>query len=261
MNTAANPDQPSQSNPEPAHPEDEFGSRSRFCSRQFLVKQWKDWRWFILFVFFVLIPVKSSLADWNWVPTGSMNPTIIEGDMVFVNKAAYDLRFPLTMLRITRWAEPEIGDIVVVFSPEDGKRLVKRVAGRPGDEIEMKDNVLFINGQPLQYQPKTQAIGKDLSPVFRREAEFAEEEMSGVTHWVMYLPRLGLARSDFAKTRVPPGKLFVIGDSRDNSYDSRNFGAVDREMVVGRAGSVIVSFDKPNGWQPRWHRFFTSLYR
>src|SRR5210317_713743 len=123
--------------------------------KNYLKKQWKEWRVFIFLIIFVVIPFKSSLADWNWVPTGSMNPTILEGDLIFVNKVAYDLRFPLTMHRLAKWSDPQRGDIVVCFSPpkKDNKRtrLVKRVIALPGDTISMRNNTLFINGQPLDY--------------------------------------------------------------------------------------------------------------
>ncbi|NLH40912.1 MAG: hypothetical protein GX448_03650, partial [Planctomycetes bacterium] len=72
--------------------------------RQVGRRLWRDWRATILFVVFVVVPVKSSLADWNWVPTGSMNPTILDGDLIYVNKIAYDLRIPLTMHRLAHWA-------------------------------------------------------------------------------------------------------------------------------------------------------------
>ena len=95
--------------------------------KQFIYKTWKEWRVTIFFIIFVIIPVKSSLADWNWVPTGSMNPTILEGELVFINKTAYDLRFPLTSYRLAKWSDPERGDIVICFSPEDETRLIKRI--------------------------------------------------------------------------------------------------------------------------------------
>src|SRR5210317_1424516 len=115
--------------------------------KNYLKKQWKEWRVFIFLIIFVVIPFKSSLADWNWVPTGSMNPTILEGDLIFVNKVAYDLRFPLTQHRLARWSDPERGDIIICFSPDDGTRLVKRVIGRPGDTVETRKNTLLLNGE------------------------------------------------------------------------------------------------------------------
>src|SRR3954451_15453600 len=97
----------------------------------------------------VLFSLRSSLADWNDVPTGSMKPTILEGDRVFVNKVAYDLKVPFTTWHVAEWSNPRRGDIVVFFSPHDGERLVKRVIGLPGDTIELRNNVLVVNGQPI----------------------------------------------------------------------------------------------------------------
>ena len=81
----------------------------------------------------VLMAVRSAIADWNDVPSGSMNPTIVQGDRVFVNKLAYDLKVPFTTWHIAQWGNPKRGDIIVFFSPVDGTRLVKRVVGLPGD--------------------------------------------------------------------------------------------------------------------------------
>src|SRR5258707_5862749 len=94
----------------------------------------------------ILFSIRSSLADWNDVPTGSMKPTILEGDRVFVNKLAYDLKVPFTTWHIAQWGNPERGDVVVFFSPADGQRLVKRVVGVPGDRIELVDNQVLVNG-------------------------------------------------------------------------------------------------------------------
>lgn len=82
-----------------------------------IYRVWKEWRLTIFFIVFVVIPAKSSVADWNWVPTGSMNPTILEGDLLFVNKLAYGLRLPLTLYRLTKWSDPQRADIVICFSP------------------------------------------------------------------------------------------------------------------------------------------------
>src|SRR5512140_1756995 len=88
----------------------------------------------------VLFAIRSSLADWSDVPTGSMKPTILEGDRVYVNKLAYDLKVPFTTRHVAEWGNPQRGDIVVFFSPHDGQRLVKRVIGLPGDTIELRHN-------------------------------------------------------------------------------------------------------------------------
>src|SRR5438874_4693112 len=110
----------------------------------------------------ILFSIRSSLADWNDVPTGSMKPTILEGDRVFVNKLAYDLKVPFTTRHLAEWSNPRRGDIVVFFSPHDGKRLVKRVIGLPGDTIELRNNVLVLNGQAVEYKPISEELLRDV---------------------------------------------------------------------------------------------------
>src|SRR5215469_6073582 len=107
-------------------------------------RQWwrKEIRPF-LFLALVVFAVRSSLADWNDVPTGSMKPTILEGDRVYVNKLAYDLKVPFTTWHLAQWDNPKRGEIVVFYSPYDGKRLVKRVIGLPGDNIELRNDNLI----------------------------------------------------------------------------------------------------------------------
>lgn len=226
--------------------------------KRYLCKLWKEWRIPIFFVVFVVIPVKSSLADWNWVPTGSMNPTILEGDLIYVNKIAYDLRFPLTMHRLAKWSSPERGDIVICFSPEDGVRLVKRVIGLPGETIEMRNNTLFINGEPVVYT-KIDRKDKQLTSGKRTvKCIVAIEDLGRVTHTVMSIPSINAMRN-FGPVKVPPGTYFVLGDNRDSSRDSRYFGFVDRELIIGQAKGVISSFDITDKYQPRFGRFFESL--
>src|SRR5258707_4743278 len=100
----------------------------------------------LLITLLVLFAFRSAIADWNDVPTGSMKPTIIEGDRVLVNKLAYDLKVPFTTWHIAQWDNPKRGDVVVFYSPADEVRLVKRVIGLPGDRIELKNNEVFVNG-------------------------------------------------------------------------------------------------------------------
>ena len=218
---------------------------------------WQEWIRPAVLIAAIVFPLKSAIADWNWVPSGSMKPTILEGDLVFVNKLAYDLRVPFTLWRLAQWNDPQPADIIVFFSPYDGTRLVKRVIAGPGDTVEMKSNRLFINGKPLDYElapshPFSREIYED------PHAIVATEQGEGMEHWVMALPSRS-ARRDFAPVTVPPGKLFVMGDSRDNSFDSRFFGLVDRKQVVGKANRVLLSFDKNHLYVPRVQRFFSGL--
>ena len=224
----------------------------------FIRRIWKEWRVTIFFIVFVIIPVKSSLADWNWVPTGSMNPTILEGDLIYVNKIAYDLRFPLTLYRLAKWSEPERGDIVICFSPEDGTRLIKRVIAVPGDTVEMKNNTLFLNSQAVGYTKIDSKYTEYLPCKLKDHSVLAMEDLDGFSHAVMNIPSVP-ARRSFGPVTIPQDKYFVMGDNRDNSRDSRFFGFVERKIIVGKATGVIGSFDITDKYQPRLKRFFASL--
>jgi signal peptidase I len=226
--------------------------------KQFVCKSWKECRATIFFIVLVVIPVKSSLADWNWVPTGSMNPTILEGDLIYVDKIAYDLRFPLTLYRLAKWSDPHRGDIVVCFSPDDRTRLVKRVIGLPGDTIEMKNNTLFLNGDPVAYTKADPTYAASLPSELRQRSILATEDLDGSTHAVMSIPSI-IAMRDFGPVTVPPDSYFMMGDNRDISKDSRFFGFVEREQIVGRAKVVIGSLNITDKFQPRLKRFFTAL--
>ncbi len=212
----------------------------------------------LLILALVMFSVRSSLADWNDVPTGSMKPTILEGDRVFVNKLAYDLKVPFTTWHIADWGNPQRGDIVVFFSPKDGQRLVKRVIGLPGDTVELRNEQLIINGQPVEYAPADPGMAAQLSGIERERGVFATEELPGTPHAVMAINGVSAMRT-FGPVQVPPGRYFMMGDNRDNSFDSRYFGTVARGQIVGRATGVVLSINKENHWLPRWGRTFTSL--
>jgi len=226
--------------------------------RKYILQTWKQWRVTIFFIVFVIIPVKSSLADWNWVPTGSMNPTILEGDLIYVNKVAYDLRFPLTLHRVARWSDPKRGDIVVCFSPHDNTRLVKRVVAVAGDTIEMRNNVLLLNGRPLEYTQVDNELLAGLSERLKNSSVFAVEDLDGVNHTVMSKPSIA-ANRNFGPITIDDDHYFVLGDNRDLSRDSRFFGLVHRKLIVGKANAVILSFDKTDKYHARFDRFFKSL--
>src|SRR5215203_1375236 len=117
----------------------------------------------LLIMALVLCSIRSSLADWNIVPTGSMKPSILEGDRVFVDKRAYDLKVPFTTWHLAEWGNPQRGEIVVFYSPKDGMRLVKRVIGLPGDLVELRDNRLIINGEPVQYETIAEESLRDVA--------------------------------------------------------------------------------------------------
>src|SRR5437773_3175566 len=136
-----------------------------------------------VFVLMLLVvsSLRSALADWNDVPTGSMKPTIQEGDRVVVNKLAYDLKVPFTTIEVAKWGDPLRGDIVVLFSPVDGTRLVKRVVAVPGDRIEMRENQLFVNGQAASWKSIGSADDAEQGPSL-----LVEETLEGRMDKVMF---------------------------------------------------------------------------
>ena len=212
----------------------------------------------ILVIALVVFSLRSSFADWNDVPSGSMKPTILEGDRVFVNKLAYDLKVPFTTWHLLEWGNPQRGDIVVFYSPHDGKRLVKRVIGLPGDTLELRHDNLILNGARVPYEAFQ---GESLAylPASERDSHvFANENLPGRTHAVAAWPGVP-ARRDFGPLTVPAGQYFMMGDNRDDSFDSRYYGPVERRRIIGHATMAVLSFDRSHYWSPRWHRFFMEL--
>ncbi len=215
----------------------------------------RSWWFTVLATAIVALSVRSAVADWNDVPTGSMKPTILEGDRIYVNKLAYDLKVPFTTIHLAQWAEPGRGDIVVFLSPVDGKKLVKRVIGLPGDTILMKANHLAINGQALSYRALREP-GVKAEP----GARYFSETLPGKMHWIQTFPAHPFV-SDFGPVTIPEGYFLMLGDNRDNSADSRVFGFVPRRNILGRAIAVALSLEIRNGFKPRWERFFKKLDR
>lgn len=202
-----------------------------------------------LLCFVVLMSIfRSSLADWNTVPTGSMKPTILEGDRILVNKMAYDIRIPFTHISLYKTSDPVRGDIIVFDSEASGLKLVKRVIGTPGDVVEMDNNVLNINGERLSYQSISST----------QSTEDQSEDLLGTEHFVR-VKKSGSSLSSFQPVTVPAGYYLALGDNRDNSSDSRVIGFVPRGEIVGRTESVVVSFNYDNYYIPRSDRFFHKL--
>jgi len=217
---------------------------------------WREWVRPLLIIGAVMFSFRSAVADWNDVPTGSMKPTILEGDRIFINKVAYDLKIPFTTFRIAEWGDPEWGDIVVLHSPEDGKRLVKRVVGVPGDVVEMRDRRLFVNDSPADYEPLPEEISHQVEGEGR--FLFHNESLEGRKHPIMVNVSGSMTRN-FPPRVLGFQEYFVMGDNRDNSRDSRWFGPVGRELILGQATAVALSLDYENYYMPRWERFFTPL--
>lgn len=223
-----------------------------------LAGTWREYRGLLGFLA-LMFAFRACWADWVQVPTGSMNPTIIEGDRVLVDKHAFGLRVPFTHLHLTTGGRPARGDIVVFDSPATGTSLVKRVIGLPGDIVALDGEELIINGVRTQYANGDVSHLRDLLAVTDAQDPIVlRERLPGAEHDVLLLPRRA-ARSSFGPIRIPADRYLMLGDNRDNSADSRYFGLVPRENIVGRASRVVVSLDPENYFLPRADRFLLSL--
>jgi len=208
---------------------------------------WKNNRFVIIFILLMVI-FRTSVADWNTVPTGSMKPTIIEGDRIWVNKIAYDYNIPFTHISLKHFNDPKHGEIIIFDSAVSGKRLVKRVIAVPGDSIRMEDNMLFINGKKLAYK----SIQSDQNKVIVQETSHDSSYNIQLNHNLSHA-------SNFNTLTIPPKQYLVLGDNRNNSADSRFIGLVPREEIIGRANHVIMSLNYDNYYLPRMRRFLHRL--
>lgn len=212
-------------------------------------------RGFITFMLCMLM-FRSAIADWNVVPTGSMQPTIRIGDRIVVDKMAYDARIPFTHISLWRVGDPRRDDIVVLDSEAAGERLVKRVIGAPGDTVALRDNRLLINGRDARYRPiDITGIRDDTTD----PADYALEETADGSHPVRLSRFHASPMRDFGPVVVPAGHYLLMGDNRDNSSDSRYYGFFSRQEIVGRATHVAISLDPGNHYLPRRGRYWSRL--
>lgn len=211
------------------------------------------------FVAFLLLfgLFRTAVADWNPIPSASMRPGLLEGDVVFVNRLAFNVKLPLTDVVLARTGEPQRGDVVTFSSPADGTRLIKRVLALPGDVVEMRNEHLIINGQPASYVQTAEVmetLGEGRPVLAQRLTETIGERQQQI----QVLPSI-MARRDFAPITIPPDQFMMLGDNRDNSADSRYIGLVPRKLLIGRAVRVLVSADIEGDWMPRGERFGKKL--
>lgn len=212
-------------------------------------------RGFLAFMFCMLV-FRSAVADWNVVPTGSMQPTIRIGDRIVVNKAAYDIRLPFTHVSLMHRADPARGDIVVLESAAAGERLVKRIVGVPGDIVALRGNRLYINGRFADYRAiHIDGIGDDAWD----PATYMVESLDGRSHAVRWSNYHSSLERDFGPVKVPSSQYLLMGDNRDNSRDSRYYGFFPRREITGRATRVAVSLDPEHHYLPRPARYWTRL--
>ena len=202
-------------------------------------------------VVFVALLLRSFVVEAYQIPSGSMIPTLQIGDHIWVNKLVYGLRIPFTEVKLgTRYRPPRRGEIIVFTHPvERDKDLIKRVVGVGGDVIDMEGNLLRVNGVAVARQHDGALHYFDFDEAgdrwVERDGDAFTERIGGVAHTTLQDP--ALPPRPFGPVRVPDGALFVMGDNRDNSSDSRYWGFVPLNLVRGRAMVVWWSYGQPEG--------------
>ncbi|HOK07299.1 MAG TPA: signal peptidase I [Syntrophales bacterium] len=185
----------------------------------------------ILIAFFI----RTFIVQAFKIPSGSMQPTLLIGDHILVNKFIYGVKIPYFRNTIIPFRDPQRGDIVVFIYPEDrSKDFIKRVIAVAGDTVEIRDKKIFLNGKPY-------------------------EDKYGVHVESLLIPSAVSPRDNFGPVKVPPGTVFTMGDNRDHSYDSRFWGFVDLKDVMGKAFVIYWSWDRENH-SVRWGRIGTLLH-
>jgi signal peptidase I len=219
-----------------------------------LVKEIRGWTLTILAV----LAFRTFLYEAVFIPSGSMIPTLQVGDYVIVEKWAYGARLPFTSTAQATWRMPAKGDIVVLLAPPGNPRdddLIKRVVGVEGDTVEIRDGHLLVNGEPV---PRERIPG---ACTYENKSDGGEWRAEPCVDFIEKLPGHTFhthctpyqACGDVAEQKVPPGHVWLAGDHRDHSADSRVFGPVPVGRIKGRAWMALVSWG-PRG--PRWNRLF-----
>ncbi|MDB3992133.1 signal peptidase I [Gammaproteobacteria bacterium] len=210
---------------------------------------WQENRQFFA-ILFCIVFFKSAIADLSSISGASMLPTLLDGDKVWVNKLAYDVKIPFTEISLTKLADPKQGDIVIVDSKMANKRLIKRIIGVPQDTIYMQNNALVINGVAIDYDILSS----------KNNTTIIKEHLPHRTHQARLSQRfLNRNSRSYGPVVVPADEYFVLGDNRDNSADSRIYSFIPRGEIIGRSSSVVFSLDGDNYYLPRTERFLAEL--
>ena len=210
---------------------------------------WQENRQFFA-ILFCIVFFKSAIADLSSISGASMLPTLLDGDKVWVNKLAYDVKIPFTEISLTKLADPKQGDIVIVDSKMANKRLIKRIIGVPQDTIYMQNNALVINGVAIDYDILSS----------KNNSTIIKEHLPHRTHQARLSQRfLNRNSRSYGPVIVPADEYFVLGDNRDNSADSRIYSFIPRGEIIGRSSSVVFSLDGDNYYLPRTERFLAEL--
>jgi signal peptidase I len=195
-------------------------------------------------VILAVLLLRSFLVEPFRIPSGSMMPTLLVGDFILVNKFAYGLRLPVANTKIMEIDEPERGDVVVFRYPKDPSvDYIKRVVGLPGDTIRYANKVVYVNGRPAGQVPAGIYVGRG-SGVSMSGASKRREQLGDLQHDILVMPRTPGVEGEYV---VGEDEYFVMGDNRDNSNDSRYWGTVPEENLVGKAFRIWMNWDNAKG--------------
>ena len=191
-------------------------------------------------VLFLVLVLRSFLIEPFQIPTGSMIPTLNVGDFILVNKYAYGIRLPVIGTKIVSIDDPKRGEVMVFIPPHENKYYIKRVIGLPGDTVRYENKTLFINGEEIQ-KDYVKNITVDTS-IGGLAGTLSSETLGSVIHPTQHIDVAGGRRLRTTWV-VPGGHYFMMGDNRDNSADSREWGPVSEENIVGKAIAVWMHKD------------------
>lgn len=212
---------------------------------------YKEWIEPFLIAAVVALFIRQFVVEAFKIPSGSMIPTLTVGDHLLVNKFVYGPRIPFTDMRLFSGKAPKRGDIIVFKFPEnEDKNFIKRVIGVPGDKIQIAGGKLLINDQPVSLTDLGEAGGDQDGSLFGKPRLF-EEDLGTVKHRIQYLQ--DQKGKTYGPRVIAPEEVFVMGDNRDNSQDSRVWGTVKFSKILGKALIIYWSWDGDGRWL-RWER-------
>jgi len=200
-------------------------------------------------VILVVLLLRSFVVEPFRIPSGSMMPTLLDGDFILVNKFDYGLRLPVVHTKILGVGEPQRGDVAVFRWPKDpSKDFIKRVVGLPGDTVTVHGNELVVNGKRIRHRYLGPYLGPGSSSLFN--PGLYRETLGSHTHDILLMKQVPVPNGTY---HVPKGHYFVMGDNRDDSDDSRMWGFVPERNLVGKAFLIWMNWD-PQRMHPLWSR-------
>ena len=206
-------------------------------------------------IILVVLVLRSFIVEPFRIPSASMMPTLLAGDFILVNKFSYGVRLPVTDTKIIDSGSPQRGDVAVFRYPKDPSvDYIKRIIGLPGDRLAYINEQIYINGKRMPQQSLGAYMGTGIA-LQMSGASLRQEDLSGVEHQILLMKGRRSGEGEFI---VPEGHYFVMGDNRDNSNDSRFWGAVPEENLVGKAFMIWMNWDSANG-SVTWNRLGNTI--